>query len=117
MNWLELLADSAALAEKLQALRTYFANDPQYLHMKPAKNAVLAVLNVGAIHDGLSGEFPTRLRCTREQEGDGDPHAGIHPMPGVENWKLGPEEDEPEHLAVQQFLFQTVCHYERAHPS
>lgn len=117
VNWLELLEQSeVGLPEKLKALRAYFLSNPPYSHLKPSKTAAFAVLNVGTVQAGAMGQFPTHLRCQRAAEGEDDPHAGIYPNPGVEAWKADPNDDDPEHLAVQQFLFQSMCHHEPAYP-
>jgi hypothetical protein len=104
--------EDAELPAKLVTLREYLAADHDFSVMKLTKNSVLAALKVSDIHKTPVAAIATALTCKHEPEGDGDPHTGIHPSPGVANWPtVG---DAPEHLAIQQFLFQSVCHAEAA---
>ena len=118
VNWLELLCpEPASLPEKLDKLRKYLTQvpPPPYPIFKLSKTSSLAALPVAAVHGGSVGKFPTSLECRTEQKGPNDPHAGIHPTPGVGEWPV-PEEDESEHLAVCLFLFQSIAHWEKAFP-
>jgi len=118
VNRLELLAAAdASMAAKIAAIRAYLLSEnPPYPVFKPTKTSVFAVLPVRSIHEGQAGDIPVILRCLTEAQGEGDPHAGIHPDPGVEEWKPDETGDEPEHLAVQLFLFECMSYSERAIP-
>lgn len=113
MNWLEYLhPEEADLPTKFAKLREFLAAPHEYQVMKPTKTSVLAAIRVSAIRDAPVAAVPTILECRHEPQGDGDAHSGIHPSPGVEHWPtVG---DAPEHLAIQQYLFQSVCHAEAA---
>lgn len=113
VNWLErLLPAEADLPAKFVKLREFLAASHEYQVMKPTKTSVLAAIKVSAIHTAPVEAVATVLQCRYEPEGEGDAHSGIHPSPGVEHWPtVG---NAPEHLAIQQFLFQAVCHFEPA---
>ena len=80
--------------------------------MKLTKTAALAVLPVDVILGAQVVEAATTLSCTHEPSGDGDPHSGIHPNPGVDHWPTTGESSA--HLALQQFLFMSMAHWEDA---
>lgn len=114
VNWLELLADRAdGLPNKLAKLREYQQQNPHGLRIiKPTVSNLYAVLPVASVRSGAIAvsEGMTVLDCEHEPEVDGDPHSGVHPMPGSHDWSDIP--DDPVHLAVQLFLFESVCHTE-----
>jgi hypothetical protein len=113
VNWLEYLCQEPAdLPAKLAKLRAFqLANEHGTPIVKPTTNNVFAVLRIATIQSAQLQDVGTTLECCHEPNGAIDPHSGIHPIPGVENWPTN--SDSPEHLAVQQFLFQSVCHWER----
>lgn len=111
VNWLECLADGAeSLQDKVAKLRQYQQRNPHQLAIvKPTVNNMYAVLAVDAVRRGPV-DGTTVLDCEHEPEADGDPHSGVYPKPGSHDWSKVP--DDPLHLAVQQFLFESVCHVE-----
>ncbi|MGF6700078.1 hypothetical protein OKW38_004690 [Paraburkholderia sp. MM5496-R1] len=114
VNWLEYLLCGADLSGKLAVLRQYQLDDPYDLRApKPTRSNVYAVLPVSAIHEVLLEVFGATLECHHEPSANAaiDPHSGIHPRPGVNTWPLEP--DAPEHLAVQQFLYQSISYREK----
>ena len=113
VNWLEKLHPiETDLSRKLARLREFLAAPHEFPVMRTSKTSVLAAIKVATIHAGPVAEIPTVLQCRYEPRGDGDAHAGIHPSPGVDHWPaVG---DAPEHLAIQLFLFQSICHTEPA---
>jgi hypothetical protein len=115
VNWLEYLHPGEDdLPAKIATLRTFLGGDHLFPVMKPSKNGVLAAIPVSKIHDATIEEIATVLECKHVSQGDGDAHSGIYPVPGVENWPA--KGDAPEHLAIQLYLFQSVCHTEAAFP-
>lgn len=113
VNWLEYLhPEEADLPAKFAKLREFLAAPHAYQVMKGSKTSVLAAIRVSAIHHAPVAAVATILECRHEPQGDDDAHSGIHPSPGVEHWPTAG--DAPEHLAIQQFLFQSVCHTEAA---
>lgn len=111
VNWLEYLhPEDADLPAKFARLREFLLAPHDFLVVKPTKTNVLAAIKVSAIQNSLEGAIATVLECKHEPHGVGDAHSGVYPSPGVHHWPaIG---DAPEHLAVQQFLFQSVCHVE-----
>ncbi len=108
VHWLEfLLPYEAELSEKFAKFREFLGAEHPFPVLKPGKTSVLAAIKVSDIHLGSAQGVATILRCIHEPEGQGDPHAGIHPNPGVEHWPSSG--DSPAHLAIQQFLFQHIC--------
>jgi len=111
VNWLEFLHQGAAdYQTKLQVLREWLLARPKGEVIAPSRNGALAVLPVQAVQGMPLAEANGSLDCAHEPRHEGDPHSGIRPQPGVETWPR--QEDAPGRLAVQQFLFQAVCHYE-----
>lgn len=113
VNWLEFLhPEQSDLPTKFAKLREFLGTPHEFAVMTPTRTSVLAAIKVSAIHDAPVDAVATILECRYEPRGDGDAHSGIHPSPGVEHWPTAG--DAPEHLAIQQFLFQSVCHIEAA---
>lgn len=115
VNWLECLLPGPDLTSKVAALEKYLKDEPPPERMKLSAKAVVAVLPVGAIHQALLEPSGTELECKHEPHTAGDmsdPHSGIYPTPGVEEWPIG--EDGPVHLAVQQYLLRTVIWWGRS---
>lgn len=112
VNWLELLCPGEAdLPAKVDVLRTVQrANEHGWPLIKPTAKKVYAVIPVRAIHSASLEEAATTLACRHEPHGDGDPHSGVHPNPGVDHWPA--TGDGAAQLAVQQYLWSAVCHYE-----
>ena len=112
VNWLEYLHPQPGdFATKLAKLRAFLSTNEHGLPvLKPSAKSALAVLPIATIQPGRLEDVGTVLECRHEPHGEGDPHAGIYPNPGVEHWPVNV--DEPAHLAVQQFLFQSMCHWE-----
>jgi hypothetical protein len=111
VNWLELLAGEAlSLNEKIARLKLYLYSNPPFSHIKPSSTSVIAAIPVSVIHSAVVGDLPTKLSCKRAHQGEGDPHSGIHPSPGVEGWLQGEGDGSPEaeELAVRQFLCESV---------
>lgn len=115
VNWLEkIFAGEADLPEKFVKLREFLLAEHDYPVMPPTKTSVLAAIKVATLHADRGAQVATELECRHEPQGDDDPHAGIHPNPGVSFWPtVG---DAPQHLAVQLFLYKAVCHSEPAFP-
>lgn len=117
VNWLEYLPPGDGdLPTKLTRLREFLiaaALEAKPV-VKPTKQMKFAVLRVAVVHAGTVADFGTTLEARHEAQFEGDPHSGIHPKPGVESW---PEnKDAAAHLAVQQYLFERICHWESAVP-
>jgi hypothetical protein len=111
--WLELLDGHAETPQgQLATFRQYAANNPPFPVPKLSANGVLAVLPVSVIHSANLLTAPTELQCAHEPGGDGDPHSGVHPVPGVQSWPTVGE--SPAHLAVRQFLLESMSHFEDA---
>lgn len=111
VQWLEHLLEEGDLREKLQALRQFMLLNPLQLRLMTLKAGMrFAVLPVRGIHLASSVDPGTTLSCGHMPEAAGDPHSGVDPDPGVENW--GADVRSPAHLAVQQFLWKLVCHEE-----
>ena len=112
VNWLELLAaPEASLADKVQALRAFSREKHDYPCIPIKGQGAVAAVAVAAVHKASVGSLPTTLRCAHEPHAEGDPHSGIHPDPGVERWS---EVGDDERLAVQQYLYKSICHWEPA---
>jgi hypothetical protein len=112
VNWLEYLhQQTGELVEKLERLRAFqLANEHGLQIVKPTRSNVFAVLPTAVVQSVHLKEVGTTLECRHEPNGELDPHSGIYPSPGVEHWPANG--DAPAHLAVQQFLFQSICHWE-----
>jgi hypothetical protein len=113
VNWMEYVQPSEGdLAAKVARLRQFqLANRDSLPLIKPTEKTVYAVVPVEAIHAATLESVGTTLHCRHEPQGDGDPHSGVHPIPGVEGWPAS--RDASAHLAIQQFMFQAICHWER----
>jgi hypothetical protein len=108
----EVLLPDGELPRKVDAVRQYLRTNPFGLRLQQVKpNARLAVLRVGDIHAAHLEACGTTLQCLPAQEVEGDPHAGVHPNPGADHWPQN--KSAPSHLAVQQFLYEAICHDER----
>lgn len=116
VNWMEFLPDgTGSHAEKLARLRAFLLEPPGGIPgLKPTKKMVFAVVPVASIHAAQLAEVGTTLCCKHVPWGDGDPHSGVFPSPGVECWPKNA--DAPAHLAVQQHLLVSMCHHEPALP-
>jgi hypothetical protein len=115
VNWLEyLLCGNAALPEKLSVLRQYQIDNPYQLALiKPTTGNVYAVVPVAAVNKAMPEDIGVKLECLHEPHALEiiDPHSGVLPQPGVETWPS--DTNTAAHLAVQQILFQAICHWER----
>lgn len=116
VNWLEYLSGEANdMVAKLERLREYQLRNPSELKLiKPTRGNMYAVLPVAAVQSNGAVSNNTALECGHRPGADGDPHSGIFPHPGTHDWTNVP--DDPMHLAVQQFLFESVCHKEPGIP-
>ena len=111
--WLEYLQpETVGHPTKLATLRRFLLSPGLMAPVaRPTKNNALAVVQVAAIHGAtLADPSMTTMECQHEPQWSGDPHSGIHPNPTVDQWPT--EDDWPAHLAVQQFLFLSMCHWE-----
>lgn len=116
VNWLEFLDPGQSdLPAKIAALRAYLLSDhgPPVFALK--RKGMIAAIPVRAIHEAVLENVGTMLECRHEPRAQGDPHSGIHPDPGVGHWPA--VDDAPAHLAVQQFLFMSMSHWEDALPA
>lgn len=113
VNWLEYLGGNQDdLETKLARLRAFQLEHAETLPlMKPTSNNVFAVVPVERIQSANLADVGTTLDCRHEPNAEGDPHSGIYPDPGVGGWPT--DGSSPEHLAVQQFLFESICHTEK----
>ncbi|ARL86695.1 hypothetical protein BOC57_11290 [Burkholderia pseudomallei] len=115
VNWLEyLLCGNADVAEKLSALRQYQVDNPFELALiKPTKGNVYAVVPVAAVSVDMPDDIGVELECHHEPHATAtiDPHSGVLPQPGVDTWPS--DANTAAHLAVQQILFQAICHWEK----
>ena len=112
--WAEHIDPNAAMgAAQLTAFRTYAKNPPAPM-IKIGKTAMYAILPVAAVHAATVELASTLLMCKHEPEAVGDAHSGVHPFPPVEQWP--PLPDSPENLAVRQYLWEKMVHFEDAFP-
>lgn len=119
VNWLEFLEPNGEIPAKIEMLRQFQARNEHALPMmKLEKWQVYAALNVGVVRAGTA-EFEgikVELECEHEpKEGFEavDPHSGVVPTPGVATWPTDENaKNAPEHLAIQQFLYASMCHFE-----
>ena len=111
VNWLEFLLPQGDFSAKLAQLRAFLLGDHGLPVIKPTVNTAFAVIPVADIHAAQLTEGATTLECRHAPQGDGDPHSGIYPNPGVDQWPAN--RDAAAHLAIQQLLFQKTCHVER----
>lgn len=114
--WLEFLHPGAGTGpEQLAAFRAYANSDPPFGVPRFSRHGALARLPVGAIHLATKNTAATTLECVHEPRGARDGHSGLHPIPGVDHWPtIG---DAPEHLALQQFLWQAMSDWEDTFPT
>jgi hypothetical protein len=112
VNWLEcLLAGVNSIEDKVNTLRQFQLKNPLNLDViKPTRNNMYAVLPVAIVRAEAVVNGTTALECEHEPEKVGDPHSGVHPQPGSHNWSNVP--DDPVHLAVQLYLFESISHAE-----
>jgi hypothetical protein len=112
VNWLELLpCDLDSIEGKVDTLRRYQLQNPHKLDViKPTRSNMYAVLPVAAVRAEAVVNGTTALECEHEPEAEGDPHSGVFPQPGTHDWSNVP--DDPIHLAVQQYLFESISHAE-----
>ena len=115
VNWLEHLecpAPAPDLPARIAVLRAFLHANHPFPVLKPTATSLLAAIPVSKVHAAANlPDGPATLQCRHEPGGDGDPHSGVHPDPGVHVWPA--EKDAAAHLAVKQFLFQAVCHVEK----
>lgn len=113
VNWLEYLGDDLGdLQAKVARLRAFQLEHVGKLSLiKPTASNVFAVVPVERIQSANLADVGTTLDCRHEPSAERDPHSGIHPTPGVEGWST--DGNSPVQLAVQQFLFESICHTEK----
>lgn len=114
--WLEYLHPEAnSLQEQVAAFREYAKAEHPFSIPKAGKKGAFAVLPVGAIHAATIETCQAVLVCRhapRDEQEERDGHSGIYPTPGVDLWPtVG---DSAAHLAVRQFLWETMSHWEDA---
>lgn len=116
VNWLEFLSPgNDSLPTKIERLRAFQLGNAQGLQLvKPTVNNAYAVLAAATVQSARLEQVGTTLECRHEPMAEGDPHSGVYPNPGTDHWPTNG--DAPAHLAVQQFLFQSMCYWERGIP-
>jgi len=113
VDWLEYLhPQPAKCIDQVATLRAVLKQGigVKVMEMRPA--GVIAVVPVSAIHQAALQLMPTVLTCRHEPRIGAvrDPHSGVHPDPGVEQWPQ--KGSDSAHLAIQQYLFMAMAHWE-----